>query len=229
MYRGLRVAVVAPCHDEAPRIGNVVRRVKAWGGAEVILVVDDGSRDDSAAVARAAGAEVLRLPERSGVGAALRAGFFALQARADVIVILAGNDKDEPLEIPKLVDPLAEGRASFVQGSRYARGGAALGGMPLYRRIATRLHPLLFSLTTGRWVTESTNGFRAFFSSVLLDGRLDLGRFDGYELEPYFYSRLIRLGYDTCEVPVRKTYPASGSYTKIRMRDWWAMLRPLFS
>ncbi len=227
MYRNLRVGVIAPCHDEASRIGNVVRRVKEWGGADVVLVVDDGSVDGSWEVARGAGAEVLRLEERSGVGAALRAGFFSLHDRVDAIVVMAGNDKDEPLEIPRLLAPLAEGRAVFVQGSRYAKGGAALGAMPLYRRFATRLHPFLFRLATGKRVTESTNGFRAFLSSVLLDGRLNLGRFDGYELEPYFYSRVVRLGYETCEVPVTKTYPASGPYTKIQVRDWWAILRPL--
>lgn len=206
--------------------------MRAWGGADVILVVDDGSRDNSAEVARASGAEVLALPERRGVGAALREGFRALKGRADVVVVLAGNDKDEPLEIPRLLAPLAEGRAEFVQGSRYLAGGCASGDMPLYRRLATRVHPLIFSLTTGRKVTESTNGFRAFRLSLLDDPRLSLeaASLDGYALEPYLYANVVRLGYSTCEVPVTKTYPSrKKGYTKMKAgRDWWEILRPLF-
>lgn len=196
-----------------------------------MLVVDDGSRDGSAEAARAAGAEVLELPVRGGVGAALREGFRALKDRADIVVVMAGNDKDEPEEIPRLLAPIVEGRADFVQGSRYAKGGGAAGDMPLYRRLATRLHPLLFSLATGRRVTESTNGFRAFRVTLLSDSRLDLEQawLDGYALEPYFYANVIRLGYATCEVPVTKTYPARATgYTKMRPgRDWWQILRPL--
>ena len=148
-----------------------------------------------------------------------------------MIVVIAGNNKDEPNEIPRLLDPIADGRAVFVQGSRYLVRGGAAGDMPLYRRFATRLHPLLFSLCTGRKVTESTNGFRAFRVSLLSDSRLRLedAQLNGYALEPHFYARVIRLGYPTSEVPVTKTYPPRvEGYTKMQPgRDWWAMVRPL--
>ncbi len=232
MYRHLRIAVLAPCFEEEARIGNVVRRVREWGEADIVLVVDDGSRDDSARAARAAGAEVLALPERRGVGAALREGLRSLRGRADVVVVIAGNDKDEPREIPRLLDPIAEGSADFVQGSRYLSGGRASGDMPLYRRFATRLHPLLFSISTGRKVTESTNGFRAFRLSLLEDPRvkLEASSLDGYALEPHLYASVLRLGYPTCEVAVTKTYPPRKlGYTKMKAgRDWWEILRPLF-
>src|SRR5581483_8308545 len=108
-----------------------------------------------------------------------------------------------PEEIPALLDPIADGRADFVQGSRFLKRDASFGEMPLYRRLATRVHPLLFSLVARRWVTESTNGFRAIRSTVLADPRLDLSAtwLDEYELEPYLYLRAIRLGYRTAEVP----------------------------
>lgn len=228
MYRGLRVALVVPVLDEEKKIVEVVRRVPR-DVVDHLLVVDDGSKDSSPEVARAGGAEVLLLGRTVGVGAALRAGFRAVADRCDVIVVCAGNNKDAPEEIPRLLDAIADG-ADFVQGSRYLAGGQT-GGMPVYRQLATRLHPVLFSLATGKRVSESTNGFRAFRTRLLDDARirLDQGWLDEYELEPYLYYKAIRLGYDTREVPVTKIYPPKSlGYTKMPpVTGWWSMLRPI--
>ena len=103
--------------------------------------------------------------------------------------------------------------------------------MPAYRKVATRVHPWLFSLVAGRRVSESTNGFRALRCSVLDDPQLDLDQawLDEYELEPYLYLRVIRLGYRTEEVPVTKIYPPRKlGQTKMKpITGWWSMLRPL--
>jgi len=213
------------------KIGEVVRRTPRLLIDEV-LIVDDGSTDRSAEVAGALGATVLPLGGTIGVGAALRAGYrYAVEHGYDVAVVMAGNNKDAPEEIPLLLDPIADGRADFVQGSRFLKGDADFGHMPRYRRIATRLHPLLFSLAARRWVTESTNGFRAVHRRVLTDPRLDLSQpwLDTYELEPYLYLRTIQLGYSTTEVPVTKVYPPRHlGQTKMRpVKDWWSILRPL--
>ncbi|HXC52411.1 MAG TPA: glycosyltransferase family 2 protein [Candidatus Limnocylindrales bacterium] len=229
MHRGLRVVLVVPVFDEERKIGEVVRRVPR-SIVDRILVVDDGSTDTSREVAKAGGAEVLEMGRTVGVGAALRAGFRdARSGGCDVIVVCAGNNKDSPEEIPRLVDAIADG-ADFVQGSRFLAGGRS-GGMPLYRRIATRVHPLLFSLVARKRVSESTNGFRAFRTALLDDPRIRLDQpwLDQYELEPYLYLKAIRLGYDTREVPVTKIYPPRAlGYTKMPpVTGWWSMLRPL--
>ena len=239
MYRGLRIVAIVPCRDEEKKIGEVVRRTPR-DVVDELVVVDDASADGSADVARGGGATVIPAKRRAstpdsspaGVGAALRTGYaYALEHGADVVVVMAGNDKDAPEEIPLLLTPIADERADFVQGSRYLTKGADFGAMPLYRRVATRLHPMLFSLVAGRRVTESTNGFRAVHRRVLEDPRIDLGQswLDHYELEPYLYIKAIRLGFRTVEVPVTKVYPekALGQTKMAPITGWWSIARPV--
>jgi len=231
VYRDLSLIVIAAVLDEERKIGEVVRRMPAL--VDETLIVDDGSTDRSAAIARDLGATVLSMGCTVGVGAALRAAYrYAVEKHYDVTITIAGNNKDSPEEIPLLVDPIAEGRADFVQGSRFLKQQPDFGAMPIYRRFATRMHPLLFSLVARHRVTESTNGFRAMRTAILADPRIDLSQawLDEYELEPYLYLRALRLGYRAVEVPVTKVYPPKElGQTKMKpVVGWWSILRPLF-
>ena len=226
-----RVLACFPAFNEEGKIGDAVRRVPE-GVVDEIVVVDDGSTDGTVEEAEAAGATVIRNRARGGVGFAILRGIdHALEHGFSIIVILAGNNKDDPTEIPRLLRPIREEGFDFVQGSRYLQEGRH-GGMPLYRRLATRfLHPLLFSLAARRRITDSTNGFRAFRVSILLDERIDLRQpwLRHYELEPYLFLKVIRLGYRVKEVPVTKIYPPKRlGYTKMApITGWWSIVRPI--
>jgi dolichol-phosphate mannosyltransferase len=232
MYKGRRVIVLIPAYNEARRIGRVVERA-GGRGIDSILVIDDGSTDGTGQAAQAAGAEVLSWPRRRGVGAALREGIeHGREEGFDLAVFLAGNDKDDPAEIPRLLDPICDQGIDLVMGSRYLEGGAAGGDMPRYRRWATRMHPWLMSRFVGKPLTESTNGFRAFRLALLDDARIQLHQawLDAYGLEVYLLWKVLRLGYAHQEVPCTKTYPArTDGYTKMTpIIGWWSILRPVF-
>lgn len=232
MYRDYSVLAIVPVMNEEVKIGEVCRRISREIVDELI-VVDDHSTDRSAEVALQQGATVLRLDGATGVGAALRLGYqYAVDKGYDLTIAVAGNNKDCPEEIPQMLDPLVDDEADFVQGSRWLKPQPDLGDMPTYRKWATRLHPILFSLVSGKKVTESTSGFRAVRTSVFHDRRLNLDQdwLDRYELETYLYFKLIRLGYRTVEVPATKTYPPKslGKQTKMApVTGWWSVLRPL--
>jgi dolichol-phosphate mannosyltransferase len=198
-----------------------------------LLVMDDGSTDGTIESLPKNGWMHLRNETNQGIGAAMKQVFeYALQHGYEVLVIEAGNDKDDPTEIPRLLAPIESGQADFVQGSRFLPGGG-FGNTPAYRVMATRyVHPMMFSLFAGKHVTETTNGFRAFRTEILRDPRVDWRQdwLNKYELEPYLLFKAIRLGYRHCEVPVTKIYPPhQQGYTKMKpITGWWSILRPVF-
>lgn len=227
-----RIAALIPAFNERAKIGAVVARCD-FSLLDMVLVIDDGSTDDTAQVAREKGAEVLSHAKRVGVGAALRSGLeYAKAGGYDIAVILAGNNKDNPAEIPRLLDPICADHCDLVMGSRYMTGGSYGGDMPFYRRVATRLHPWLMSLFVRRPITESTNGFRAFKLSMLDDKRINLHQrwLDAYGLEVYLLWKALVLGYRHTEVPCTKIYPPRNlGWTKMKpITGWWNILRPIF-
>jgi dolichol-phosphate mannosyltransferase len=198
------------------------------------LVVDDGSEDGAAEELKDQYSFVWhRHDVNSGAGAAARTIYrIARESGCRIAVTIAGNGKDDPEQIPRLVRPILDDECDLVQGSRYLPGGE-YGGTPAYRILATRyMHPKLISWFTGGKITDSTNGFRALRLDLLDDPeiRLDQPWLDRYELEPYLLYQALRLGHRVGEVPVSKIYPgADVGYTKMKpISGWWSILRPLF-
>jgi dolichol-phosphate mannosyltransferase len=232
-----RVIAFLPVYNEEAQIGPLLERygpvVKA-GTVEEVIAVDDGSTDGTPGILRSFDyCTVITHPTHQGCGDAIRSGYrYALERDYDVFVIMAGNGKDDPAEIERLLAPIEAGEADYVQGSRFMRGGQS-EGLPAHRSIAIRLFTWTFSLFQMRRYTDCTNGFRAYKTAILRDERIQwaqewLGH--SYEIEFYLHYKVADLGYRTKEVAVSKIYrrAADGSYTKVRLRDWLTNLKPLF-
>ena len=226
----MKVIAIGPMYNEGDRALQVVRRFPP-GLVNEVVIVDDASTDGGGQKVARGGATVLTLTKRSGPGTAIRAGIdYGLKKGYDVFVIFATNGKDNPQEISRLLAPIQENRADFIQGSRYLEGGS-WHNMPFHRIWGIPVFTFLFSLAVRRKITDATNGFRAFRRSLLEDARINLWQewLEGYPLETYLFFRSIQLGYRIVEVPITKTYPDSKrGYTKQKpLRDWWNYFKPV--
>ena len=170
--------------------------------------------------------------ERKGIGHAIRMGLrYALSRKYKVAVIMAGNKKDDPSEIRRLLTPIVEKGYDYVQGSRFLPGGTSPRN-PFFRKLFSRLYPFIWTFITKTRCTDVTNGFRAYRLSLFSDSRININQrwLDSYQLEYYLHFKVLTLGYRVKEVSVSKTYPHSrrGGYTEISLfRDWWSILGPL--
>jgi polyprenyl-phospho-N-acetylgalactosaminyl synthase len=151
------VWVVIAAYNEAKVIGEVIADVKQAGHR--VVVVDDGSKDETAAVASAAGALVIRHPINLGQGAALQTGLdFALMHGAQLLVTFDADGQHRASEIAGLIAALTTHGADFALGSRFL--GQAIG-QPLARRLLLRAATVFTRITTGLALTDAHNGLRA--------------------------------------------------------------------
>ena len=156
-----RIVAVVPAYDEAEVIGRVVDEIRAFDPGIDIVVVDDASADETASVAEAHGAIVLRLPHNVGIGGAVQTGLkFALAEGYDTAVRLDGDGQHDAGELGKLLAPLERGEADLVIGSRFVDPGGSYRP-PFARRIGIRVFARLVSLLTRQRVTDTTSGFLA--------------------------------------------------------------------
>ena len=147
------VSVVMPAKNEAGAIGGVVKALKALMEEVEVIVVNDGSSDDTAAVATAAGARVVSHPYSKGNGAAVKTG--ARAATGEVIVFMDADGQHDPADIARLLEKMAQGH-DMVVGARQKGSQASVG-----RGFANGLYNRLASWMTGHKVEDLTSGFRA--------------------------------------------------------------------
>jgi len=227
MPAALRTLIVIPAYNEQGKIGTVIGKIPTDLSADT-LVVDDCSRDETSAEARAAGALVARHPVNQGVGAGIRSGIDYARANGyDVVAILSGDDQHDPNDLRGVLARIAEGY-DFVQGSRRLAGLDA-PNIGLFRRVFTLVYAVIFRVLTGFACTDATNGGRAFRVRIFDDKRINLWQdwLDTYELEPYLLYQAIKCGVRVTEAPMKVIYHQRGTTKMKPFRDWWRILRPV--
>jgi len=156
-----RVAAIVPAWNEAGAIGGVVDEILAFDPTITVVAVDDASSDETARVASAHGATVLRLPFNVGIGGAVQTGFrYARDEGYEIAVRLDGDGQHDASELAKLVEPIRTGAADLVVGSRFVDPEATYRP-PFARRLGIRVFARLVSLLGGQKVTDTTSGFAA--------------------------------------------------------------------
>ena len=202
----LRVVAVIPALDEAPSIAGVVEALLEGRtiGLHSVLVVDNGSNDETGEIARRAGANVVR-EERRGYGYACFAGVLAAK-EADVIVLLDGDAADDPDDLSRILSPLLAGEADLVVGSR-TLGSRESGSMTLQQVLGNRLAAFLMRNIYGVKVSD-LGSFRAIRREDLL--ALEMREMTyGWPVE--MMVKAARAGYRYREVPVRHRRRSGGA------------------
>jgi glycosyltransferase involved in cell wall biosynthesis len=193
------VFVVVPVFNERPTIDGVLRELVAI--CPNVVVVDDGSSDGTAAVARRRARWTLRHPVNRGQGAAIQTGLdFARRRGAGVIVTFDGDGQHDPQEIEHIVAPIRRGECDVVLGSRFLGSAPRL---PAARRLAIRLAVVVTRVLTGLAVTDTHNGLRAFSDRAA--ARIDI-TLDRMAHASELLDIIAREKLAWCEVPVHIRY-----------------------
>jgi len=227
---GAVVSVIIPVYNESATLARVIRRVLAAPIRKEILIVDDGSTDGSAAIAAdIAGHEpavrFLRHRQNRGKGAAVRTGLGA--ARGDVFVIQDADLEYDPDDFPALFEPIFDGRAQVVYGSRI-RGANRYSYARYY--FGGRLLSLVTNLLYGVHITDEPTCYKAFTRRVL--ERIEL-RSEGFEFCPEFTAKVILAGFAIHEVPISYEPRTLKQGKKIRWTDGliaiWTLVKLRFA
>ncbi len=212
--RSTRYACVIPVINEGERLLRQLAEMQAQGHMERcdVILADGGSRDGSTEPGRLARLGLRALLTKTGPGklsAQLRVAYaWALMERYEGIITIDGNGKDGVEGLPLFIDALDRG-VDYAQASRFIKGGIA-ENTPFVRTLAIRLiHAPVCSLAARHWLTDTTQGFRAYSRRYLEDPRVQPFRevFTAYELLAYMTVRASRLGYRVEEIPTRRSYP----------------------
>lgn len=240
MKNNQRVLIGVVCFNEADKLSYFLPKFKLtnFNFPYQIVFIDDGSVDNSGKIIQKYFKDnrlkgmVIHNGRNKGVGYSIRRIIkFGIKNEFNICVIMAGNGKDDPLEIPQLLTPIIEDNYDYVQGSRFLKGGS-FKNLPLLRKSLIQIFTFIMYLFTRFKCSDVTNGFRAYKLSIFKDGRINLDQdwLDRYELETYLHYKVITLWYKVKEVPVSKNYiPGIRKYSKIRpIIDWWKLARPVF-
>jgi glycosyltransferase involved in cell wall biosynthesis len=215
------VSVIIPCYNEAQYIGRVLHEVLGQPMVTEIVCVNDGSEDESGEIARLMSLapessnrlKYLELPLNLGKGAALKAGL--QKATGDIVIIQDADLEYSPSEYNRVLEPILQGRADVVYGSRFL-GGGSHRVLYFWHMVANRILTLLSNMTTNLNLTDMETGSKAMRRELLQKVSLQER---GFGIEPEITIKLARLGARFYEVPISYHGRSYGEGKKIIWRD----------
>lgn len=197
----MRLFIIVPAYNESQTIQPVLERIKQHYQANQIIVIDDGSSDNTYELAKACGVRVYRHILNRGLGGALGTGLaVAKELAADIAVTLDADGQHDPEEIKRLIAPIEKQEAHCVIGSRLLNHTS---GMPLIRRAYNMVGNIITWIIFGVWTTDSQSGFRAF-SKYAID-MIDV-RTNRMEVSSEFFKEIRAKGLSFKEVPIKAIY-----------------------
>ena len=217
----MKVSFLIPAYNEAATIGEVLERIAKLGLDAQVIVVDDGSTDETAAIAEAAGATVVRQQNR-GKGAAIRAAIPLIEG--EIAVIQDADMEYDPAEVPSLIDPIVSGVADVVFGSRLS-GGRPQRVYLFWHLLGNRFLSLLTCVLFNTTLSDMETGYKAFRSEVIMS--LDL-RENKFGIEPEITGKVCKRKLRIYELPISYYGRSYEEGKKITWRDGFRAVWVLF-
>jgi dolichol-phosphate mannosyltransferase len=204
------ILVAIPAYNEEVAIGSVVLRSLKY--ADDVIVVDDGSADNTAEVAALAGAKVVKHEKNSGYGAALKTCFdTARKVGVDIMIIIDADGQHSPDDIPRMVEKLVSARSDIVIGSRFVDGNQKNQKIPAYRKFGMKVLDTATAAGSGLNVTDTQSGFRAYSKKAIEQIRIgDGGMGAGSEILIEAVDHQLKI----TEVPIKVRYDLKGTSSK---------------
>ncbi len=198
-----KILVATPAYNEERYIGSVILKARQY--ADEVVVLDDGSTDDTSEIARLAGATVIRHEENKGYGAAIQSLLAEAKKRnPDILILLDADSQHNPDEIPSLIKPIISEGFDLVIGSRQHQRL----NIPLYRRVGQKALSYFSRFLSGEKVFDSESGFRAFSPKAVAELKL---KQCGFAIQAEMIADAAEKGLKITEVPISVIYTKDGS------------------
>jgi len=221
MLQGQKIVVVMPAYNAARTLRQTYDEVIATGIVDLIILVDDASKDETAAMARSLPQVQVEVhPSNRGYGGNQKTCYrLALAAGADIVIMIHPDYQYTPALIPAMASLVASGLYPCVLGSRILGGGALRGGMPWWKYVSNRILTLFENLLLGAKLSEYHTGYRAFARNLLVQLPLE-DNSDDFLFDNQILVQVIALGYPIGEVTCpTKYFPEASSI------GFWASFR----
>ena len=216
----MKTCLLLPAYNESKTIGQIIQESSEF--ISDIVVIDDGSSDETGEIAIASGAVCLANAMNCGKGSALRKGFaYALSHGYELIFTMDSDRQHEPADIPRFLERFHNTRPDILIGARTERNSRAL--MPFHRRVNNRLISFVGSKLCGQRVPDFQSGYRLIRADVLRQVHLETER---YETESELLIKAGRLGFRIESLPIQTRYGDEVSHIK-PLREMWLFTRLL--